>query len=375
MQYDVAIIGGGLAGLTLAIQCASQQFSVVLFEKEVYPFHKVCGEYISLESRHFLERLGVELDKFEVPVINALKISDAKGCVYKFNLPLGGFGISRYTLDNTLYKIAESKGVDVFTASRVDEVVFENDVFTIKTLKTTVQAKIVAGCYGKRSNLDIKWKRPFTQKGKNALNNYIGIKYHIKYSHRPSEIALHNFDNGYCGLSKIEDDKSCLCYLTTASNLRNCTNSIDKLQKQVLYKNPRLRHIFENATFIYEEPLAISQISFNKKSQVYNHVLLLGDAAGMITPLCGNGMSMAMHAGKIAYGYISDYLNNKLSREQMELRYANEWKLKFSKRLFIGRTVQRFFGGNTSTTLFLKTMNAVSPLAEAIIRSTHGKPF
>jgi menaquinone-9 beta-reductase len=82
-----------------------------------------------------------------------------------------------------------------------------------------------------------------------------------------------------------------------------------------------------------------------------------------------------MHAGKIAYGYISDYLNNKLSREQMELRYANEWKLKFSKRLFIGRTVQRFFGGNTSTTLFLKTMNAVSPLAEAIIRSTHGKPF
>ena len=53
--YDVAIIGGGLAGLSLAIQCASQNVSVVLFEKETYPYHKVCGEYISLESQPFLE--------------------------------------------------------------------------------------------------------------------------------------------------------------------------------------------------------------------------------------------------------------------------------------------------------------------------------
>jgi menaquinone-9 beta-reductase len=375
LPYDVAIIGGGLAGLCLAIQSVNEGYSVILFEKEAYPYHKVCGEYISLESRSFIEKLGLRLDEFNVPIINTLKISDVGGNLYKFKLPLGGFGISRYVLDNALFKIAKSKGVEVCTETRVEDVFFDNDVFTIKTSKTSVEAKVAAGCFGKRSNLDIKWKRPFIESGKNALNNYIGIKYHIRYPHNAAEITLHNFYGGYCGLSKIEDDKSCLCYLTTAHNLRMCGNSIENLQKQVLYKNPHLEKIFKNAEFIYNQPLAISQISFNKKSQVQNHILLGGDAAGMITPLCGNGMSMAMHASKIAYSSIRNYLSNKMLRQQLEEQYTFEWKKQFSQRLWVGRTVQRFFGGNTSTAFFLKTMNSFPFLAERLIQATHGQPF
>ena len=56
--YDLAIVGGGLAGLALAIQSARAGYQTVLFEKEKYPFHKVCGEYVSLESWDFLEELG-----------------------------------------------------------------------------------------------------------------------------------------------------------------------------------------------------------------------------------------------------------------------------------------------------------------------------
>lgn len=51
--YDAAIIGGGLAGLSLAILCAEKDFRVILFEKEEYPFHKVCGEYISGKAGTF----------------------------------------------------------------------------------------------------------------------------------------------------------------------------------------------------------------------------------------------------------------------------------------------------------------------------------
>ncbi|TAE50818.1 MAG: FAD-dependent oxidoreductase, partial [Cytophagales bacterium] len=47
MQYEVAIIGGGLAGLTNAILLANAGKKVILFEKNQYPFHRVCGEYIS----------------------------------------------------------------------------------------------------------------------------------------------------------------------------------------------------------------------------------------------------------------------------------------------------------------------------------------
>src|SRR5919107_6147468 len=76
------IIGGGLAGLSLSIQLAKAGHKVILFEKEKYPFHKVCGEYISMESWNFLKRLGVHLEEFNLPVIKNLTISDAHGKSY-----------------------------------------------------------------------------------------------------------------------------------------------------------------------------------------------------------------------------------------------------------------------------------------------------
>src|SRR5690348_16043751 len=73
--YDVAVIGGGLAGLSLAIQLAKQDFNVILFERERYPFHKVCGEYISMESWCFLQHLGVPLHDMNLPIIQTLQLT------------------------------------------------------------------------------------------------------------------------------------------------------------------------------------------------------------------------------------------------------------------------------------------------------------
>ncbi len=374
-KYDVAIIGGGLAGLALAIQCASQNISVALFEKENYPFHKVCGEYISMESKPFLESLGFSFSGLHLPVINRLSLSGIKGNEYRFALPLGGFGISRYLLDESLYKITVSKGAHVYTGTKVNDIGFQNDEFKIMSAAGDFRAKTAVAGWGKRSNIDIKWKRNFAQQKTNKLNNYIGIKYHISYQHPADEIALHNFYNGYCGMSKIEDDKSCLCYLTTAENLRQCNNSIAEMERNVLFKNPQLKRIFSEAKFLYKEPVTISQISFDKKQQVENHVLMTGDTAGMITPLCGNGMSMAFHSSKIALAAIQKFLQGQNSRQQMEDEYCKNWSKNFSARLKVGRIVQGLFGGNNTTSLFLKTMNALPFVANRIIKATHGEPF
>lgn len=107
--YDCAVIGGGLAGLTLSIQLATKGHTVILFEKEQYPFHKVCGEYISFESWNFLEGIGLPLSKMELPVIKTLNVTAPDGTILTADLPLGGFGISRYKIDYELYKIAVKK--------------------------------------------------------------------------------------------------------------------------------------------------------------------------------------------------------------------------------------------------------------------------
>ena len=298
-HYDIAIIGGGLAGLALAIQSAKQGYAVVLFEKEKYPYHKVCGEYISLESWNFLESLGIPLSKLNLPVIKQLEVSSPNGNIFKHELPLGGFGISRYKLDEMLANIARQHNVLLLEETKVNDVIFKNDAFIIHSSAGEFTSTVAAGCFGKRSNLDVKWNRTFVQQKPNKLNNYIGVKYHININRLADVIALHNFENGYCGISQIEDGKFCLCYLTTAVNLQKSNNSIEEMEKNILCKNPQLKKIFAEAEFLYETPVTISQISFEQKQQVEQHVLMIGDAGGMITPLCGNGMSMAFQSAEL----------------------------------------------------------------------------
>ena len=373
--YDLAIVGGGLAGLALSVQIAKRGYRVVLFEKENYPFHKVCGEYISLESWNFLHQLGVDLSSLNVSHIKRLQVSDISGVCFEQPLPLGGFGISRYKLDHTLAEIAKQTGAIIHEQTRVNDIQFSNDHFSIESTKGNFKAKVVAGSFGKRSNLDVKWKRPFIVAKKNKLNNYIGVKYHIRYNFPDDLIALHNFKNGYCGISKVEGDQYCLCYLTTAGNLQSSNNDIRKMEQNILSDNPHLKKIFNECEMLWKEPVVISQISFDRKNLVEDHVLMIGDAAGMITPLCGNGMSMAMHASKIAAEQILNFLEGTISRQTMEQEYAKKWNKLFANRLRTGRMLQRLFDIQWLTTLTVRLGRSFPSLIRSLIRQTHGDPF
>src|SRR5439155_11552270 len=102
-------------------------------------------------------------------------------------------------------------------------------------------------------------------------------------------------------------------------------NSITKLEANILQRNPFLKKIFHESRVLYQTPLTISQVSFERKSQVEDHVLMVGDAAGMITPLCGNGMSMVLYASKIASELIIQFLLKRISREELEKEYVQRW--------------------------------------------------
>lgn len=371
-KYDVAIVGGGLAGLSLSIILARKGYRVVLFEKESYPFHKVCGEYISMESWDFLVGLGLPLKDWELPKITQLYVTAPNGESISASLPFGGFGISRYKLDAALAAVAKEEAVELFEKTKVHDIQFEGGNHLIESSAGLFTASVACACYGKKTNLDVKWKRFFLR---HEVQNYVGVKYHVR-AHLPDEqIALHNFPDGYCGISKIEDGRYCVCYLTSSENLKNNRQSIPEMERKILKQNPVLRSLLEEITVLYEEPLTIAQISFAKKTQIENHVLCIGDAAGMITPLCGNGMSMALHGSKIAAESIAAFLNNQISRVEMERNYQKKWNLLFSSRLKTGRFIQRFFGNPFWSTLLIRIMKIFPFLIRPLIRQTHGEKF
>ena len=349
-------------------------FKTILFEKESYPFHKVCGEYISMESYDFLQHLGVPLEEMHLPKISQLQLTAPNGKIFETTLPLGGFGISRYTLDHRLAQLARATGVVVMENTKVESISFQHEKFQVQSGSGQYSAKICLAAYGKRSNLDVKWNRGFLKAYDRRLENFVAVKYHITTSWPEETIGLHNFENGYCGISKIDAGLYCLCYLTRASELKKY-GQVKMLEEKNLWKNPHLEKIFSQSVIEKDFPITISQVSFNKKTRVENHVLMLGDAAGMIAPLCGNGMSIALHTGKIAALEAGKFLSGKISREKMESAFETEWKKYFSGRLRTGRILQRFFGRPGLSNLFVQTFRSFPFLAGPLVKMTHGKRF
>lgn len=376
-DYDVAIVGGGLAGLTAAIALSQAGRRVLLAEKKTYPYHKVCGEYISNEVLGYLRSLGFDPFAFGAASITRLRISTPRGKSIYPHLGMGGFALSRYVVDDKLAQLAQQKGADVRTGTRITDIRFQDERFTLFTANGTLcTAKLVIGSWGKRETLDKKLQRDFIE----ARTRYMGVKYHIRTDYPVNEIGLDNFDGGYCGIVKIEGDRYNLCNFYRRPK-GDAHKSIRDYEEAVVFKNPIIKSLFINSEFLFEEPVVINEVSFAPKATVENHILMCGDSAGVITPLCGNGMSMAITAAKLLTDCIqqSGILNghNVDSRTcaQLENTYTTLWKKQFSHRLFWGNTIQRFFGNPAITSLAINAIHAVPSLERKLINATHGKPL
>lgn len=371
-KYDCIVVGGGLSGLISTILLARKGKKILLIEKKTYPFHRVCGEYISNEVRPFLEREGLFPQIFEPSSLEILKLSDIKGNTASIDLPMGGFGISRYQLDNYLYEKALASGAIVKTATEVINIQFSEDVFRVYTkVGETYQSTFVIGAYGKRSKLDSTFNRSFIKK----KSPFVGIKYHAYVEYPKNEIGLYNFNGGYCGVSHVEGGLVNLCYLSKRSNLKK-HGSIHAIEEEVLFENPHLKTLFQNAIWLREKPEVINEISFERKTSVENHIFMVGDTAGLITPLCGNGMAMAIHGAKIVSDFILKFLSEEFkNREDLEQAYTSEWKNQFSQRLWVGRNTQNLFGNQRRSNIAVGLIHKFPKIGKKIIQQTHGKVF
>lgn len=369
---DVLIAGGGLAGLICAIKLAEAGLDVVLAEKKEYPFHKVCGEYISNEVVPFLEAAGCYPHHLKPAVISRFRLSDYKGKEAGMPLDLGGFGLSRYSFDRFLYEKALEKGAEFRLRTQVREVEPAENGYKVRLSKGGImEARLVIGSWGKRSTADSRLNRDFIQQ----RTDYIGVKYHLKADLPHDEVALHNFPGGYCGIVKIENGAWNMCYLGSKERLRHW-GSLEAMEDKDLGKNPFLRQILKEAVFLQDKPEVINEINFSRKKVTEGGILMAGDAAGLITPLCGNGMAMAIHGGKILTDLILQHwpLQNG-GRKKLETAYKNAWQKTFARRLWVGRQTQKLFGGNFTSSLAVACLRNFRPIGQALMRQTHGNKF
>ena len=369
---DVIVIGGGLAGLVNAILLKRSGLDVVLIEKKRYPFHRVCGEYISNEVIPFLEDHDLYPHELEPARIEKFELTSVGGNQLHMDLDLGGFGISRFAWDQWLVNKLRASGGEVREATEVKDVQWQEDHFNcILQTGETLQAKLVIGAFGKRSTLDKRMERPFMRE----RSPYVGVKYHVRTEMDEHTVALHNFYHGYCGINKVEADRYNLCYLTHRRNLKKF-GSIAAMERAVLWQNPHLRAIFKHSDFLFDKPEVINEITFRRKELVHGGVLMCGDAAGMITPLCGNGMGMAIHAARLLSQIILENWDGQAPRRsKITANYDQVWRQQFEKRLWAGRKIQDWFGHPVTSGMAVMAGKMIRPLARTLMKQTHGEPF
>lgn len=372
MSYDVIVIGGGLAGLSLSIDLSQRGHKVAVIEKGSYPRHKVCGEYISMESYRYLSAICPAIKELDLPEIKKFRLTSTSKNEFTTDLGMGGFGISRFLLEDLLYKQALELNVTFMLDTKATTINYDQDrkLYAVQTKSQILNASVVCNSSGRRSNLEMSERGQKDQKA-----NYVGVKYHVRLKRDPEQIEIHNFPGGYCGISNIEEDRACLCYIVNAKELAAANKSIPELERKILSQNKNLYKIFTEAEFLFKEPVTISGINFLIKEPINKTTFFLGDSAGSIAPVTGNGMSMALRSAYVLANNLDLLLKGKWTRAESEKEYSAFWNKEFSNRIVLSRYFQRLSEYPSLTKMTIGIFNVFPPLAKGIINLTHGKYF
>ena len=367
-ECDVAIVGGGLAGLALAIQCARAGWSVVVFEKEDYPRHKVCGEYISHESTSFLESLGVPISTMDLPQIDTFRLTSHHNTRTECELQPGGFGLSRFALDASLAELAKQAGAQLRTKTRVTQLEGSTSAgFSVHTAQgETVKARLALGAWGRHGGLLAR------RSGKQG-QAWIGVKYHLDAGPESQVIEIHSFDCGYAGVSRIENGRYCMAYLCHSEALNACNNDLKTLEKVHLAANPYLaERLSANAL---AGPLTTSQFHFGVSPA--QPVATVGDSAGFIPPLSGNGMSLALRGAKHTFQRVQAFFEGSVDARTFDRHHQRYAQTYLNRRIAQGRLLQGVLtmkphGINAA---LMKTFSHAPSALKTLTTLASGKPF
>jgi len=301
-MYDVVISGAGPAGSKCAELFAKNGFKVALIEKNTN-WRKPCGGAVN--SRIF--KYYPQLRKIDFHHINKIKIysADFYKFGYKWKNPNDySINVDRLKFDSLLRNIAVDAGAELFDKNISYDFIFKNNQrIGVKTKTPSgieeYKGKIIVIADGMSSKLALKsgikkkWKKEEIMVAKSAImegNNNID-KETISLFFKPFR--------GYAWLFPLEENKFNIGIGTIGEdNLKYNLNQIfteftnDSKIKKFIPK--------ENYKKIWEGAYPIPAVGVQEKSLYGDNMMIIGDAAGFVNPISGEGICPSIASGKAA---------------------------------------------------------------------------
>ena len=313
------------------------------------------------------------------------RLTTARGQELNLPLPATGYGLSRRKLDAFLFDHAKSLGVDAHDGVDVRSIDTSEDGKKELTLRPSgsaeefnVRASVVIIAHGRRSRLDRKLNRPFFQK----RSPYVAFKRHFSVrtagfdEELPSLeglVELHTFRGGYCGVSFAEDNIVNVCTIFDQDLI-----TLDRIDAEGVWsflsqgRSPLARRL-STLEARDDDSLAIAQIPLTLKERSSQNILFVGDAAGMIAPLAGDGQAMAMESALM----LANLLHEELPTIPFQ-RWNELWQKKYANRLRLGQWLQRAMIRPQIAVPSVHVLNALPSVGRALIgltRSASRRPL
>lgn len=339
-HYDVAIVGAGPAGSTCAYYLSKAGWKVLVLEKKRFPRDKYCGDAVCKTAIEILMDMGIYDTLIKQ---NKAHVSDSGGMVSPAGLSfigrskegLGGvpaaIAIKRLDLDEAIAMAAKRVGADLREEVSVKDAVLDKEtgLWTISLDEDdrTFQSRVVVCADGAPSKLatqlglvtrppDSTCSRAFVEGGTHCFNAD-GVVFYNKH-----------MLPGYSALFRHPNDELNFCCYIIPGNPAVKQEELAYWHNFILTKDPSVVKALGDNPKIERMKAASLRLGGEKVSSS-DHVLVVGDAAGMIDPLTGEGIHHAMEGGKIAAEFLGEALTvGNYDAELMKI-YHQRWMTRF----------------------------------------------
>ncbi|CAN5882643.1 NAD(P)/FAD-dependent oxidoreductase [soil metagenome] len=304
---QITVAGGGLAGLALGVALRQREIPVQILEAAAYPRHRVCGEFISGIQEDELKALGIT-DLFTSAARHRETAwFDGSRILFRATLPEAAYGLSRHHLDAALAERFVSSGGELQTSTR-----FTGDA--------EVEGTVLASGRPQRAS------------------EWLGMKAHFEDLALTADLEIHLGNHAYVGLTRVEHDR------VNVSGLFRRTSAVSGGQQALAtaVQEAGLPELADRLRAARIDSSSLKGVNrFHLGWQAHRDAAVrIGDAAAMIPPFTGNGMTMALQSALAAVEPLARWSQGEGSWHDAHMAIQQEQSRLFSTRLRWARVLQ-----------------------------------
>lgn len=329
-HYDVLVVGAGPAGLAASMELSRAGWKTLLIDRSNFPRDKVCGGFIGPENKETLTYYGVLEPMLAqgAQKVSHIFLSAPNG--QNVRVPLRyqgrddfGLGFSRRNLDELLLQRA-----------RKDGVAFEDAAVITRSIREDIGWSVDMRLINQHQTKNIKAKHLIHASGaghqeKPAGHRIFGVSAlfdSCRDMHR--DVVMHFIDGGHAGINAFEDSRVNVCYVIKERLFKQCRGKYDAIWQNFMDSNPLLRRQMMSSKII--SPWKGTFVDINRPSRFFDgQAFYAGDAAGLIHPVAGGGISMALSGGMLLGRLMGQYTPEALPKAQAAVAYERIWKKHF----------------------------------------------